>query len=60
MTKTYALKRLLEHGELRFREIVEITGWKPSEAWSAIQCLMRKEIVSSDGIYQRTVYRLAE
>lgn len=27
MTRTYALKRLLEHGALTRKEIVEITGW---------------------------------
>lgn len=27
MTRTYAAKRLLEHGPLHFREFVEITGW---------------------------------
>lgn len=27
MTKTYALKRLLEHGALSLSEIIEITGW---------------------------------
>lgn len=28
MTRTYALKRLLEHGPMRLAEIVECTGWK--------------------------------
>lgn len=27
MTRTHALKRLLEHGELTRAEILEITGW---------------------------------
>lgn len=27
MTKTYALKRLLEHGPLTVGEVIEITGW---------------------------------
>ena len=27
MTRTHALKRLLEHGGLTRKEIVEITGW---------------------------------
>jgi predicted transcriptional regulator len=28
MTRSYALKKLLEHGPLTRREILEITGWK--------------------------------
>jgi hypothetical protein len=31
MTRTYALKQLLEHGGLTRREIVEITGWKEKQ-----------------------------
>lgn len=27
MTRTYALKKLLEHGALTRKEILEITGW---------------------------------
>ena len=27
MTRTHALKKLLEHGELTRAEILEITGW---------------------------------
>ena len=31
MTRTHALKRLLEHGELTRAEIREITGWTAKE-----------------------------
>lgn len=60
MTRTYALKRLLEHGELRFREIVEITGWDAVEAWSAVNVLKISGLVTASGIQKRTVYRLVE
>jgi DNA-binding transcriptional regulator GbsR (MarR family) len=39
MVKTYALKRLLEHGPLTFSEIVEITGW-PYKSVSSVVCRM--------------------
>jgi predicted transcriptional regulator len=31
MTRTHALKKLLEHGPLTRREIIEITGWNPKQ-----------------------------
>jgi predicted transcriptional regulator len=31
MSRTHALKKLLEHGPLTRREIVEITGWKAKQ-----------------------------
>lgn len=31
MSRSYALKKLLEHGALTRREIVEITGWKEKQ-----------------------------
>ena len=36
MTRTYAAKRLLEHGPLTFREFVEITGWTVRVAHRAL------------------------
>jgi DNA-binding transcriptional regulator GbsR (MarR family) len=45
MTRTYALKRLLEHGELSSREIEEITGWTTKQVWASIQSLQKTDIV---------------
>ncbi len=45
MTKTYALKRLLEHGELSSKEIEEITFWTTKQVWYAITMLRKKNIV---------------
>lgn len=41
MTRTYAAKRLLEHGPLSFAEFKEITGWTHRTAWRAIERLMQ-------------------
>jgi len=40
MKKTYAAKRLLEHGPLTEQEFLEITGWQPKEASRALQQLL--------------------
>jgi transcription initiation factor IIE alpha subunit len=45
MTRTYALKRLLEHGELSSKEIEEITCWTTKQVWYAITQLRKKKIV---------------
>lgn len=45
MTKTYALKRLLEHGELSSKEIEQITFWTTKQVWASIQALQKKNIV---------------
>lgn len=45
MTRTYALKRLLEHGELSSKEIEEITFWTTKQVWYAITQLRKKHIV---------------
>jgi predicted transcriptional regulator len=39
MTKSYALKKLLEHGALKRHEIVEITGWTKAHVHSVLQYL---------------------
>ena len=31
MTRTHALKKLLEHGPLTRQEIIEMTGWKAKQ-----------------------------
>lgn len=41
MSKTYALKRLLEHGPMRFAEIVECTGWEYRQVEVALLALLQ-------------------
>jgi transcription initiation factor IIE alpha subunit len=45
MTRTYALKRLLEHGELSSKEIEEITCWTTRQVWANIQRLQKTKVV---------------
>ena len=45
MTRHYALKRLLEHGELSSKEIEEITFWTTKQVWHAITKLRQSNIV---------------
>lgn len=58
MKKTYALKKLLEHGELKFREMREITGWTEKSTWSALNALQISGIVKSSGKLMKRVYFL--
>lgn len=41
MKKTYALKRLLEHGPMGASEIAECTGWGYRASWSCLCRLLR-------------------
>lgn len=60
MTRTYAAKRLLEHGPLTLREFVTITGWPYSAAQRALEHLMETELVVAVLISpHRRLYRLA-
>ena len=45
MTRTYALKRLLEHGELTSKEMEIITGWTQRQVWATIQMLQKTKIL---------------
>ena len=45
MTRVYALKKLLEHGELSSKEIEEITRWNTKQVWASIQRLQKTNIV---------------
>lgn len=45
MTRTYALKRLLEHGELSSKEIEEITFWTTKQVWATLQRLQKTAVV---------------
>jgi len=40
MPRTYAAKRLLEHGPLSMAQFKEITGWKPRQARRTLQSLV--------------------
>jgi predicted transcriptional regulator len=60
MTRTYTAKRLLEHGPLTWRELLEITGWRESVLKGAIQNLIDTELVVAEkASSRRNVYRLA-
>lgn len=67
MTRTYALKRLLEHGDMNRMEIMEVMGGRESAASEAIcslrnQGIIRRkkwEWVSSKGrVWKSPVYGL--
>jgi predicted transcriptional regulator len=61
MTRTYTAKRLLEHGPLTWRELLEITGWREGALKGAIQSLIETEVVVAEkATAHRNVYRLAE
>ncbi len=45
MTRVYALKKLLEHGELSSKEIEIITGWTTKQVWASIQRLQKTDTV---------------
>jgi hypothetical protein len=45
MTRTYAAKRLLEHGPLTFANFWAITGWQKEEAKEALDTLVKEKKV---------------
>lgn len=49
MTRTHALKRLLEHGGLTRREIAEITGWQEKQVHYTLAYLAEIEAIKKDG-----------
>ena len=57
VTRTYALKKLLEHGELSSKEIEEITCWTTKQVWATIQILKKTLIVRK---YPKKKWGLAE
>ena len=61
MTRTYAAKRLLEHGPLTGSEFLEITGWPSESAWSALRSLVETGIAVRyyEAGTHRYIYRLA-
>jgi predicted ArsR family transcriptional regulator len=60
MTRTYATRRLLEHGPLTMAEFLEITGWTWNAARSVLARLMESGAVQAEKVSaHRCVYRLA-
>lgn len=61
MTKTYAAKRLLEHGPLSFSEILVITGWHVSRVNRVLRCLEGRGEIRRFHLTgrHRNVYRLS-
>lgn len=60
MTRTYALKRLLEHGELTLSQIRAITLWKPRQVRKTVEHLVEKGVVERTPAWPRFNYRLVE
>lgn len=63
MPRTYAAKRLLEHGPLTFAEMLEITGWNFKQVDHTLQTLIKQGIAVRAGRAGRTkryLYGLAE
>lgn len=55
MTRTYALKRLLEHGPMSAKEIKECTRWTTDQVHKTLDNLLDSEVVTRiDGKYQLT------
>jgi hypothetical protein len=46
MTKTYAAKRLLEHGPLTAAQFIEITGWEERTCRRTLQQLVDTEVAT--------------
>ena len=46
MTKTYALKRLLEHGPMGMGAITECTGWRAKSVTVALGSLCEQGLVT--------------
>ena len=62
MCRTYAAKRLLEHGPLTFAEMLEITGWNFKQVDHTLQTLLKQGIAKRIELTRsgRYVYGLAE
>jgi hypothetical protein len=59
MSRTYAAKRLLEHGPLTFPEFVGITGWSRAQAATTLNALDKSGLLSVTGNRMKFVYALA-
>lgn len=58
MTRTYAAKRLLEHGPLTFGELVTITGWSYAQVSSALGALDKSGVIRITGKIHKYVYSI--
>lgn len=45
MTKTYALKRLLEHGAMDVAEIIACTRWEPKAVKYAVRSCLHHKLI---------------
>lgn len=60
MTRSYALRKLLEHGPLTMAQISGITRWTIKQADSALACLEKAELLRIDKPrYGKLVYSLS-
>jgi len=48
MTRRYIIQKLLEHGGLTRKEIIEITGWKKKQVHSVLSYLSSIGIISKE------------
>ena len=58
MKRTYAMKRLLEHGALSFGELVEITGWKASQVSTTLYSMQCQGLIHATGSTKKFIYSL--
>jgi DNA-binding MarR family transcriptional regulator len=49
MTRTYALKRLLEHGPMTPKQIRDCTRWTLKQVHQVLDCLLSNELVRRVG-----------
>lgn len=56
MTRTYAARKLLEHGPLTFGEMRAITLWTAPQVSSALQNLEKMGVLVATGKAWRRVY----
>ena len=62
MTRTYALRKLLEHGPLTFPELLQITRWESAQLVAALDELaIRSEVMTTTENFRfNTRYELAQ
>ena len=59
MTRTYAGKRLLEHGPLTFREFCQVTGWTRKQSGRTLEQLCKVGGVEMRGhVRGRRLYQI--
>ncbi len=60
MTRTYAAKRLFEHGPLTFTQFVEETGWTPRQCTKTLEMLMKAGLICfTEPLGSKRIYALA-